>query len=212
MSPHRRLPPHLCETYRYLYLLSCSSRGPWWTLQRGWFPWTRMPTRLMITPHLHPPRCPTLTARWLSVGFSRLAPRGDHAPCYQVTCDSALTPPPHARPLVSALPHAASARSTLILHRMQVLAAPLPASTYHTCANSTILALHADAPSRACAYAIRAAVQGLTNPPLNRGTYPSGTYPGHQNHQTLLTSLDAFSMREMSAEELQREGRCVLKS
>ena len=79
----------------------------------------------------------------------------------------------------------------------------IPVATTRDSQDRTILALHADAPRRACVCddEIHAAVQGLTD---SRGTYPSSTYPGHQNHQTLLTSLDAFSMREMSAMELER--------
>jgi hypothetical protein len=90
----------------------------------------------------------------------------------------------------------------------------IPVATTRDSQDRTILALHADAPRRACLCddEIHATVQGLTDSPLDRGTYPSSTHPGHQNHQTLLTSLDAFSMREMSAVELQDEGRCVLKS
>ena len=90
----------------------------------------------------------------------------------------------------------------------------IPVASTRDSQDRTILALHADAPNEACLCddEIHATVQGLTNSPLNEGTYPSCTYPGHQSHQTLLTSLDAFSMREMSAEELQREGRCVLKA
>jgi hypothetical protein len=44
-------------------------------------------------------------------------PRGDHAPCSQVTCDSPSNPAHHARPLVSALPPREAARSTATLHR-----------------------------------------------------------------------------------------------
>jgi hypothetical protein len=56
----------------------------------------RMPTRAMITPHLHPP-VPRLhpfrrdgNQGWWSF-HPPSHPRGDHAPCSQVTCDS----PPH---------------------------------------------------------------------------------------------------------------------
>ena len=89
----------------------------------------------------------------------------------------------------------------------------IPVATTRDSQDRTILALHADAPRRACLCddEIHATIQGLTESSLDRGTHPSSTYPGHQNHQTLLNSLDAFSMREMSAVELQDEGRCVLK-
>ena len=54
-------------------------------------------------------------------------PRGDHAPRYQVTCDSPSNPTHHARLLVSALPPRCVPRSTAILPS-RVLAA-LPART-----------------------------------------------------------------------------------
>ena len=54
-------------------------------------------------------------------------PRGDHAPRYQVTCDSPSNPTHHARLLVSALPPRCVPRSTAILPS-RVLA-PLPART-----------------------------------------------------------------------------------
>ena len=85
----------------------------------------------MITPHLHPPQCPAYTParcdRVSNVFLPPSHPRGDHAPRYQVMCDSPSNPTHHARLLVSALPPRCVPRSIAILPS-QVLA-PLPART-----------------------------------------------------------------------------------
>ena len=60
-------------------------------------------------------------------------PRGDHAPCSQVTCDSPSNPAHHARPLVSALPPREAARSTATLHRKRCPLTPQRAEARTTC-------------------------------------------------------------------------------
>jgi hypothetical protein len=65
----------------------------------------RVPLYVGTTPHLQPSRCPPKpSSRRDGNQRSPLAPRGDHAPCSQVTCDSPPTPSHHACLLVSALP------------------------------------------------------------------------------------------------------------
>jgi hypothetical protein len=75
------------------------------------------------------PRLNPLAAKYRisNVFLPPLHPRGDHAPRYQVTCDSLSNPTHHACLLVSALPPHCVPRSTAILPS-RVLA-PLPART-----------------------------------------------------------------------------------
>ena len=95
----------------------------------------RMP-RVTITPHLHPlPHLHPFSE--MASGFGSFHPpshpRGDHAPCSQVTCDSPSNPAHHARPLVSALPPREAARSTATLHRKRCPLTPQRAEARTTC-------------------------------------------------------------------------------
>jgi hypothetical protein len=95
-SPLRNPPPQV--VFRSSIPRSCGS------CREGGFH-GRMPTRVMITPHLHPP-VRRLHRDGIRVWSFRppSLPRGDHTPCSQVTCDSPSNPAHHARPWVSALP------------------------------------------------------------------------------------------------------------